>query len=407
MAQERDQLQGTSDLFDAVSFQHVTLFDIVESRQLDTAFHALIHFLDVILFSTQRLHGIVTHNSIVANDADSTTALDTTTHDTTAGNGPHPTDRKRLEDQQGTKLDDWQMRALTHACRVGKEALLSDPSLKEHPLAIAGRGSKLLGGTIRAQLTRDELQTSLLGGFLPKVDASAHPQVAKRLGLTTLGLPYAADAGITRHLAAFLHRGGVFVKPTAILFNGGVTASHIVRERLLEVLAGWGARPKVLSGAHPDLAVSRGAAYYAQARQGGGMRIKGGTVQAYYVGIDRGELAVPGVPPKIDALCIAPFGMDEGSEVSLAQTFGLVVGEPVSFKFFGSASRKDDKVGAVVDPSELTELSPIETAFEGEGGRVAEVTLQSSITEVGTLELFAVERATKKRWQLSFNVRVQ
>jgi hypothetical protein len=314
--------------------------------------------------------------------------------------------RARIE-QQGTKLDDWQMRALTHACRVGKEALLSDPSLKEHPLAIAGRGSKLLGGTIRAQLTRDELQTSLLGGFLPKVDASAHPQVAKRLGLTTLGLPYAADAGITRHLAAFLHRGGVFVKPTAILFNGGVTASHIVRERLLEVLAGWGARPKVLSGAHPDLAVSRGAAYYAQARQGGGMRIKGGTVQAYYVGIDRGELAVPGVPPKIDALCIAPFGMDEGSEVSLAQTFGLVVGEPVSFKFFGSASRKDDKVGAVVDPSELTELSPIETAFEGEGGRVAEVTLQSSITEVGTLELFAVERATKKRWQLSFNVRVQ
>jgi molecular chaperone DnaK (HSP70) len=307
--------------------------------------------------------------------------------------------RARHEAGGGKPLDDWQVRELTHAARIGKETLLGNPALKEHPIAIAGRGSKLLGGTVRLQLTREDVEAVVMGGFFPEVGADARPQAPRRIGLTTLGLPYAADAAITRHLAAFISRGQM---PTALLFNGGVTNSPLVRERLQSMLASWGPAPRLLTAVDKDLAVSRGAAYYAYARKTGGMRIKSSTAQAYYVGIERSELAVPGVAPAVDALCIAPCGMEEGSEVSLEQTLGLVVGEPVSFRFFCSAERKGDRVGDLVNPRELTELSPIETVLEGEG--VAEVRLQAQVTEVGTLELFAVGA---KRWKLSFNVRVQ
>ena len=147
--------------------------------------------------------------------------------------------------------------------------------------------------------------------------------------------------------------------------------------------------PRVLEGGHPDLAVSRGAAFYAQSRQQGGLRIKGGTARSYYIGVERNQMAVPGIPPKLDALCIAPFGMEEGTEVSLVSPFGLYVGEPVSFRFFGSSERQEDQVGAVVDPAALAEVAPIETTLDE--GTVVHVRLHARVSEVGTLELSAVD----------------
>ena len=121
------------------------------------------------------------------------------------------------------------------------------------------------------------------------------------------------------------------------------------------------------------------------------------------------ELAVPGIPPRVDGVCIAPFGMEEGGEVELEQTFGLVLGEPVSFRFFGSSARSEDHVGTVVAPNELTELAPIETMLEGDDAAVVQVRLHARITEVGTMELSAVEvgEGATRRWKLSFDVRVQ
>ncbi len=335
--------------------------------------------------------------------------------------------RAKLEGQ-GKTLDDWQFRSLAYACRAAKESLLENPKESARPLVVPGRGSKLVGGTIRTELTRDELDATLLDGFFPRIGAADRPAKPRRTGLTTLGLPYAADAGITRHLAAFLGLenrsreslagkvsldGKSFLHPTALLFNGGVMRSPLLRERITAILDGWltadGGKPvKVLAGDDPDMAVARGAAYYGWVRRGRGIRIRGGTARAYYVGIERAELAVPGVPPRIDAVCVAPFGMEEGSEVELPQALGLVVGEPAAFRFFGSSTRRDDQVATVVpSAADLEELPAIETELEGESGRVVPVKLHARVTEVGTLELSAVEQGSDKRWKLHYNVRVE
>ncbi|MFO7157145.1 MAG: Hsp70 family protein [Pseudomonadota bacterium] len=330
--------------------------------------------------------------------------------------------RARLE-QQGQKLDDWQLRALVHSVRQAKEQLFADAGLEAAPVAIPGRGSRLVGGTIRTELDRTTLESTLVDGFFPRVEVSERPSAQRRVGLTALGLPYAHDPAFTRHLAAFLSRqaeatatlppgvhreGRSFLHPTAVLFNGGVTKAPSIRARILEVLESWiaaegGQPPKVLEGADPDLAVARGAAYYGLVRKGRGVRIRGGSARSYYVGIERAELAVPGVPPRVDAVCVAPFGMEEGTEVTLPEPLGLWVGEPASFRFFASSARRDDRVGDVVDPAELEELSPIETVLQGEEGAVVPVRLRARLTEVGTLEIAAVESGGRE-WRLEYQI---
>lgn len=318
--------------------------------------------------------------------------------------------RTRLQGE-GKRIDDWQMRALTHQCRVAKESMLADTERTSWPLAVAARGSRMFGGTLRTELGRAELEATLVDGFFPRVPPDARPAAPRRVGLTTLGLPYASDAGITRHLAAFLGRAGGRL-PTAVLFNGGVTRAPVLRDRICSVLGSWAAAagvpgPRVLQGTDPDVAVARGAATYGWARRQGGLRIRGGTARAYYVGVERVGLAVPGIPPQLDALCVAPFGMEEGTEVELAEPFGLVVGAPASFRFFSSSDRRTDAVGDVADPTELAELNPIETELQGEDGAVIAVRLQARVTEIGTLELAAVEQGSDRRWRLSFDVRVR
>lgn len=336
---------------------------------------------------------------------------------------------------EGKELDRFQMNALTHACRNAKEILLSDLARDSVRMSVAGRGSALLGSTITAELTRDVLQRTLVDGFFPGVPASARPQARARTGLTQVGLPYAADAAITKHLAAFLGRqagaladvpgfetraSAHMLRPTAVLFNGGVLKGKILRDRLLDTLNAWlaedGVAPvRVLPGEDLDLAVARGAAYYGRVRRGRGLRIRGGTARAYYVGIESPMPAVPGFEPPIQALCVAPFGIEEGSEAELPpQELAVVVGEPVKFRFFGSSVRRTDTAGTLLErwkSSELDELAPIEVTLPAEGrpaGDVVPVRLQASVTPVGTLKLEALPLdpvVADERWKIELNVR--
>ncbi len=335
--------------------------------------------------------------------------------------------------QQGTKLDMWQLQALSHGCRHAKEDLLADPSLEAVPVVVPSRGSRLIGGTIRTELTRDEVTRTLVEGFFPEVPASARPAARARSALTRLGLPYAQDAAITRHLAAFLGRqsnatedlagfagqdsNASFLHPTAVLFNGGVFKARLLAERVAHVLNQWleadgASAARLLEGADLDLAVARGAAYYGHVRRGRGVRIRGGTARSFYVGVESTMPAVPGIEPPIQALCLAPFGMEEGTEAEIPpQEFGLVVGEPVRFRFFGSSVRRDDHVGSLLQDwpeEELDELEEIQATLPAESrtpGEIVPVHLQAAVTEVGTLRLEAIPRSGSEHWNVEFDVR--
>ena len=344
---------------------------------------------------------------------------------------------------QGKQLDAWQTRALAHGCRAAKEQLLADETLQSVPdsvpVVVPSRGSKLIGGSIRTEVTRAEVLALLVEGFFPPVSVSDKPVTRARGALTQLGLPYAQDAAVTRHLAAFLSRqagatapidglqgtqqtpsgsGASFLHPTAILFNGGVLKAPQIEQRLVQVINGWlaaeGAEPaRLLDGANLDLAVARGAAYYGHvAASGRGVRIRGGTAQSYYVGVESNMPAIPGMEPPLSALCLAPFGMEEGTEVALdAQAFGLVVGEPVRLRFFGSSVRRTDQVGTLLDfwgPEELVELQEIEANLPAQGrtpGEVVAVHLHARVTDIGTLELNAVPVGGSERWKVTLDVR--
>ncbi len=334
----------------------------------------------------------------------------------------------------GTQLDAWQLRALTHGCRQAKETLLSNPDLPEVPIVVPSRGAKLIQGSLRTELTRAEVQTTLVEGFFPSVEVSARPAKTARGALTQMGLPYAQEPAITRHLAAFLSRqtdatadlegfaplsppGASFLHPTALLFNGGGFKSRLLAERghstLNQWLANEGSPPaRLLGGTDLDLAVARGAAYYSYVRQGGGVRIRGGTAKAYYVGVESAAPAIPGRPTPIHALCIAPFGLEEGSKAPTApQQLGLIVGEPVRFRFFGSSVRRHDQVGDQHDrwnPEEIEELGEIEVTLPAEGrdvGEIVPVQAQAMVTETGTLRLDALPTDGEARWRVELDVR--
>ncbi len=302
-----------------------------------------------------------------------------------------------------------QYNALVHACRRGKESLLSDAEKTEVAISILGRGSKLVGGTIRTSLLRSDVD-GLLDGFFPRVELGARVVQRRALGLRELGLPYASDAAITRHLASFLTRHER--RPTAILWNGGVMQGKVLRDRIADVITGWYGQPlPALAGTDLGLAVAHGAAYYGLVRQGRGIRIRGGTARSYYIGVESAMPAVPGFAPPIKALCVAPFGMEEGTSVELPrEELGLVVGEATTFRFFASSVRKEDHPGALVDPedAELVELAPVETnlpATEAHAaGDVVPVALSAHVTEVGTLELWSTAR-DGGRWKLEYSVR--
>jgi hypothetical protein len=372
--------------------------------------------------------------------------------------------KQKLE-RDGSPLDRWQLQSLVHAARQAKETLLGDRTLESVPVVVASRGSQLLGATRRTELLRSDAEQLLVEGYFPQVPFSAKPQVRPRTALQQIGLPYASDPAITKHLAAFLTKqatalssfgsGSLFPSPisedtagarptlvtgdephlarqrnaiparpllcpTKILFNGGVFKSEVFRERVLRTLKEWlsavGApEAVVLPGEDLDLAVARGAAYYGEVRRGKGLRIRGGTARAYYVGIESPMPAVPGMEPPVLALCVAPFGMEEGTKAApIEQELLAVVGEPVRFRFFGSTVRRGDTSGQLLEQwtdSEIEELSPIEVVLPADRrqpGDVVPVRLHASVTAIGTLLVEAVPLepvAEDERWKVELSVR--
>lgn len=323
--------------------------------------------------------------------------------------------------EQGVKLDPWQSVALWHACRHAKESLLGGRgSPEKFPVSVLGRGSKLIGGTVSVEVDRAAVTDLLVKGFFPPCDLSDRPLRRRGSGFQEIGLPFESDTAVTRHLASFLRANAGdedrAAHPNHVLFHGGVFKAEAFRRRLLEQLAAWrrdAPPPVVLEGSGDlDFAAARGAAYYGWSKRHGGVRIRGGVARSYYVGIETAGLAIPGAPRPLRALCVVPYGMEEGTEVEVPSAeVGLILGEPAHFRFFSSPSRKKDRPGDLLDPGDMQELAETDSleatlpADETLGESYVPVRFQSRITELGVFELWCVSVNSDRRWKLEFSVR--
>jgi molecular chaperone DnaK (HSP70) len=314
---------------------------------------------------------------------------------------------QRVVSKAGKKLDALQWHGLVHACRLAKEQLLVEDGPQTAPIVVHGRGGKLIAGTLRDDITRDELDRVLFDGFFPLVARDA--QLARgRGGLQEFGLPYASDPAVTRHLASFVSRHGA-ERIDHVLFNGGAMTPLALRRRVLDQIAAWqGDAPHELPAAMPELAVAQGAAYYGLVRRGLATRIKGGTARAFYIGVE-------GDARDRFAVCLAPPGLEDGARVQLERDFRLVTNRPVSFRLYSSTSRPDQP-GAIVpvgdgrpetvdDGSDLLELPPIVTVLRARGRSEVTVRLEVHITELGALEIRCVDAVSGETWKLAFDMR--
>lgn len=321
------------------------------------------------------------------------------------------------------KLSAGQFTQLIQQCRAAKERLLADGAPEEARVTVLGGGRKLIGGSLATALARDDVHARITDGFFPKIGSHERPS-KKRGAIVEFGLPYVADAGITRHVAAFLERhsdvareafpegsipDGALPIPDAVLLNGGVFKGHALEERILDVLGDWrgGERPLRLENSAPELAVARGAVAYGLARRGIGVRIGGGSARSYYLLLGDAEDR----PRR--GVCILPRGAEEGEEVVLkARTFSLELGRPVRFPLASSTGeavlhRAGDLVD--VDPESFTELPPLAAVLEDESGAKSgkiPVQVTSGLTEVGTVELSCIAaEGAARRWKLELQLR--
>jgi molecular chaperone DnaK (HSP70) len=319
------------------------------------------------------------------------------------------------------KLTLRQQNALRRQCCAAKEKLLSKKSVSSVPINILGSGRSLIGGALSTELTREEVLDALLNGFLPAVSSEDLPAREKRTALRELGLPYATEAAITKHLAAFLKQAvdssdeqtlNKMVRPDAILFNGGFFATPVAQERIVNTISQWfheeGSdwKPKVLVNENLESAVAVGAAYYGLVKHGSGLRISGGSARAYYIGIQSANKQTG----QVQVVCVLPRGVDEGTKLQLSsREFTVLTNRPVSFTLYSSISRNDLHGEVItIDPSDLYRHAPLVTVLGyGKRSRQIELDVQLAVsfTEVGTLELWFESINTEHRWRLQFQLR--
>ncbi len=331
----------------------------------------------------------------------------------------------RFAGQPG-KLDARRWHQLAYQCRRAKEILLDERGDQQSvDITIVGTGGRLIGGTLKTALTRDEVREVIIDGFFPIVTLGEHPSGERRRGLTEWGLPYVQDPAVTRHLAAFWQRfqgllqketGRDVLYPDFLLFNGGALGPAVLRNRLTEVVRRWFQevagpdwRPEELDNPHPELAVAIGAAYYGLVRAGEGTRVGAGSPRSYYVEVAPGVQDVP--EGGRSAVCLVPRGAEEGFETRLlSPSFDVLANQPVSFQLLTSSTRLGDRQGDIVvlGEEEISVIPPIRTVLRyGKKAGAVRIPVQLGVrlTEVGTLEVWCGSKQTPHRWQLQFDIR--
>jgi len=311
------------------------------------------------------------------------------------------------------KLSAANLSQLLEQCRIAKERLLAEDAPEQINVTLLGGGSKLIGGSQTAQLTKAEVRQMALDGFFPLSGLDDLPD-RKRSGVVEFGLPYAAEPAISKHIAAFLnlhsdaatealgHKGKV---PDAILLNGGVFRSQPITQRIIELINSWGDQQSVLlENQHPELSVAFGAVSYAIARRDKKLKIGGGSARSYFLLVDTDNKK-----DQQKGICVLPRGSEEGAEVILKeQKFALRIGQPVRFHLASTTGDTKYQPGQLVEISDdrFNSLPPLAVAFEGEDKGEITVQLAVTQTEVGTLKIQCVSIAdASQRFDVEFQIR--
>ena len=339
--------------------------------------------------------------------------------------------------KNGTKLDANQMMQLTYACRNAKEQLFANAKLASAPVTVLGKGRSVVGGTIKYDLPRARGREGSRRWLLPGVPARRGagrrppPRACRNSACRTSPTP--ASRGTSRSSSTARPRRWRTAKPPGGKKKKAAADAPRFPARCCSTAAcsrptrcatassacsaSWAKSAKAepareMAGADLDLAVARGAAYYGLVKRGKGVRIRGGTARAYYIGVATNMPAVPGFAPPVKALCVAPFGMEEGTEADIpSYEVGVRIGAEAEFRFLGSTVRRDDAAGTVVEewegPDRRTRPGADDARRQGRaaGGQVVPVHLHSKVTPVGQLELWLQSRDGKQKWKLEFNVR--
>jgi molecular chaperone DnaK (HSP70) len=327
-------------------------------------------------------------------------------------------------DAPAPRLSSSRLAQLAERCRAAKELLLAADAPERATVTLLGSGSRLIGGSRSAELTRDEVAALVVDGFFP-LNASREPATRGRGAIIEFGLPYASDAAITRHLAGFLRQHaaaarealglpaeahGAIPVPDTLLLNGGVFRADALARRLEAVLSNWRGTPlRVLNNDDPDVAVARGGVAYALGQTGLAPVIGGGSPRSYFLLLDDEQRADK--PRR--AVCILPRGSAENREILLAErTFALRLGRPVRFHLASSTSDANPpQAGELVElqPDDYVQLPPIATVLRDSGAADARkeipVQLATTLSEVGTLEVHCVAIEDAQRWLLEFQLR--
>ena len=314
---------------------------------------------------------------------------------------------------------------LVQRCRLAKEQLLAPQAPDHATITLLGAGARLIGSAASATVTRTEVERLVVDGFLPEEGADVRPQ-RRRTGLVEWGLPYPADAAITRHVAEFLARHAsapdAVALPDTLLLNGGVFRAPALAQRLEHTLVRWrGAPVRLLHNDAPDVAVARGAVAYALVRAARvpelGHGIGGGAARSYFLVLE-GHSG----PPR--GICVLPRGTQEGVVVALREhTFALRLGQAVRFHLVSSLATTPWQAGDLVDLPDLegagaagdaradafARLPPLQTVLPlppGQQRKDVRVQLTATMTEVGTLEMHCTRTEdAQQRWLLAFQLR--
>ncbi len=327
---------------------------------------------------------------------------------------------------QNKKLNAASLMKLIQQTRKVKEDLLRPDAPEQAKISILGSGSRLIGGTKSAPISKKEIHNIVLDGFFPLTDKQDMP-LQRRTAVVEFGLPYAADAAISRHIAEFIQNHSSDAKtPTALLLNGGVFNSELVESRMVELLSQWHGSPiTLLDNPNPDLSVAFGAVAYAKARHGSQLKIGGGSARSYFLHLKQKNTSAS------KALCVLAKGTEAGQEIRLhGRQFLLTLGEPIQIDLLTSTQEVFiDANGTLTPPknslllnvqrnlerADFKPLPPYIATLEGNQARESlqanqkdrvEVILACQLTEVGTLKIECVSTQNdNKRWLLEFDTR--